>query len=276
MERSPITIEPQQEDEISIQRKIDQLRERADAGGFSNFKPFKRGAFKWSKDGDVNSPDMACIHNAMTGGFVVDDESFYETLDDNLKIIEGKFSNTKTRREILAMSVQSVLFDYFGIFGDGKRRIEIYESLDDWNDELLSIKRFHKEKNTAECLERSAVTQNLNAFLGVDSFMLAGSCDIAEHRKGESHAFNIIKDDDGYAIFDSTNPFWTRKDGQIVKASPALYSISRNDLDRLLRGEGVSVEHVDFILDENDQRQNGEKTIRVYRTMNLAGVEVAI
>lgn len=177
------------------------------------------------------------------------------------------------------MTVQSVIIDYFGVGGNHKRRNALYDSLG--MDDVASVRAFNKEKNVATCAERSAVVQNLYAFLGLDSYMVAGECDLSEHTKGELHAFTLLKDEDGYAIFDATNPFITKNiDGDIVGIAPAIYAITEENVRLLLEGDesGISVVHHNYVIDISGEKKVSSTEVRVYRVVkeNLCYIKYVI
>jgi hypothetical protein len=266
LERYTVPEDSITESQVNIKEKIESFRLSADKKGFSKESPFKKGAFVWTQDEDKILTEAALIiPNGLSGFLTIDDESLYPKVEETRDDILKKFEKETNRRKN-AMIVQAVLIDYFGISGNHERRRDLYDSLD--IDDVASIKAFNKEKNVAACAERSAVVQNLYAFLGLKSYMIAGECDINEHSKGELHAFTLIKDEDGYAIFDSTNPIITKdNNGETVGLAPAVYTISREQLNILLQGDqsGVSVIHNNFEIDAFGEKKVVSTEIRVYR-----------
>lgn len=249
-----------------LEERIESFRLSADKKGFSKGSPFKKGAFAWTQDENKLLTEAALIMpNGLSGFLTIDDESLYPKVEKTREIISKKFEKETNRRKN-AMTVQSVLIDYFGMSGDHKRREDLYSSLG--IDDVASIRAFNIEKNVAACVERSSVVQNLYAFLGLESYMVAGECDLNEHTKGELHAFTLIKDEDGYAIFDSTNPIITRNiKGEIVGLAPAVYAISQEQLNILTQGDqsGVSVTHDSFEIDVSTKKKVVSTEVRVYR-----------
>lgn len=184
--------------------------------------------------------------------FKLDDKSFYRTVIDYIKEIDSKKikQGDKINHNYIMNIIQCTLINYFGIKGNESRRIALYNSKDDVenDDNILSIKDF-KGNNTAMCLERSAVAQNILAFLGYNPMMVMGFLSNKKGIVNEGHAFNCIIRNEKGMLVDFTNPIC--KDGEYCGV--AQYPIKKEKLQEFMKGKGqIEVQY------KNLYTENGE------------------
>lgn len=184
--------------------------------------------------------------------FKVDDKSFYKTIIDYVKKVDNNRikQGDKINHNYIMSAIQCTIIDYFGMRGNENRRNVLYNSKDDIEngDDTLSIKDF-KRNNTAMCLERSAVAQNMLAFLGYNPMMIMGFLSNKKGIVNEGHAFNCIIRNGKGMLVDFTNPIC--KDGQYYRV--AQYPIKEETLQEFMKGKGkIDVQY------KNLYTENGE------------------
>lgn len=91
-----------------------------------------------------------------------------------------------------------------------------------------------KGTGLAVCVEKSALAQNLSAFLGYDGYMMMSShCEFPQSDNSDGHAYNVLVTHRGASIYDSTNPIVVHdEDGAYVRTYPALYRLTLESGER--------------------------------------------
>lgn len=121
-----------------------------------------------------------------------------------------------------------------------------------------------KGTNSALCVERSALAQNIMKLCGLDSSIMYGDC--VSRGKKEAHCWNSIYDKDGnILIVDFSNIVYCYKDGCFFGRCPYLIPISKEDL---LNNDVLEV--VDYHY-ENGKRvkDNENRKYAIGRTLNI-------
>ncbi len=78
---------------------------------------------------------------------------------------------------------------------------------------------------SAQCVERSALAQNIMKLCGYNSSIMYGDCESRGHNEG--HCWNSIYDKDGnILIIDFSNTVYSYKDGKVFKREPYSYAVS--------------------------------------------------
>lgn len=179
-------------------------------------------------------------------GFVLDDREYYRDIVDYIRNANEK---TAYNNNYIMMVIQCKIAQYLGIIGNELNRNKLYDSAVNFEDEeqefiskTLSIKDF-QNNGTAMCVERSAMAQNILAFLGYDPMLVMGYISSDKGVTNEAHAYNCIIRDGKAMLVDFTNPIY--KDGMIYRA--ATFPIDGESLEKLKKGFGnVEVVHNDF------------------------------
>jgi hypothetical protein len=129
--------------------------------------------------------------------------------------------------------------DYFGDYSNIEERMDNYPDIDFIQDGIPIGKVSDlKGKNSAMCVERAMVAQNLLKLFGINSYYKCSG--IVKNDKKEVHSYNVVEFDGKYYIFDATMP--TLKDEEI---SPLVAEISKEAFEELIQvrtREGMSVE----------------------------------
>ncbi len=152
--------------------------------------------------------------------------------------------------EVLTRAVLNTVCDYFGDYSNIDTRLDYYPDEDIIGDDVEIGKVSNlKGKNCAMCVERAMLSQNLLKSLGLKSYYKASQ--ITKNGKTEVHAYNLIKNNDKYYIFDATIP--TEKEGVMT---PLITEIPKEVFDKIkspLQKEGYSVvvEHYNPLRDED-------------------------
>lgn len=136
--------------------------------------------------------------------------------------------------EHLCYLVYEIVTDYFGYNYNLEKRLQIFKTIDEvQNTEISTIKGM----NVAMCTERAMLSHNLLKFIGIDSTLKISS--IKADNKTEIHAYNLIKNDDEYFIFDATLPKMENN-----SVTPLVTDISKDAYDLMKDGSyssGASV-----------------------------------
>ena len=136
--------------------------------------------------------------------------------------------------------VMETITRYFGDFSKANERLSYFP-----DQETVSYDGVKQgtiadiaHKNAAICVERSMLSQNLLKTLGIDvTFKMGGF--INNSGKPDGHAFNVIRDNDRYYIYDSTQP--TLREGIV---SPIVAEIPKEVYDAIIEprsNNGISV-----------------------------------
>ncbi len=198
-------------------------------------------------------------------GFILDDNKIYEIL---IKNIQGN-NDIRYPGDILQIIQQSI-DEYFGGLSfpqDEQNRQKLLEKLFNESDYICphSIAEY-RNNHTALCTERSAIAQNLIAFLGGDSYCVMGHLSDNDGFTNMNHAYTIIKDKEFESgmLIDFTNPIIRSSTNEkyVYKSG-----IKRKDeLDRFLSGNSaISISRPEFCM------RNGTefiKTIQSYYSYN--------
>ena len=171
--------------------------------------------------------------------FKLDDKSIYKSLIDWFKKADEKYI---TNNSYIMDIIQCVIINYFGYHGYDKNRNALYDSKDSVDSDELSISDF-KRNETAMCLERSAVGQNLLSFLGYDPMLIYGYLPSDKGKNSECHAYNCIILKEKAVLVDFTNPIY--KDGAFYHT--ALYKVDGKQLSDFMKGKAqIEVKHKDY------------------------------
>lgn len=166
--------------------------------------------------------------------FRMDDTSFYKSV---IKLIqkakpERIVKDGKINNNYIMNIIQYSIINYLGLHSSEAKRNELYNSKADIDDEPLSIRDF-KQNGTAMCVERSAMAQNILAFLGYNPMMIFGYISNEKGNINEGHAYNCIIRDGKAMLIDFTNPIM--KDNKYYK--PAIYPIDNEKLEDFKKGK---------------------------------------
>lgn len=141
------------------------------------------------------------------GGFLLNDNSIYEILINNLK----SQKDIQSLGDIL-QSIQSSIDEYFGglaLEENEENRRNLYSEIENKYDEFepYSISEY-RNNNTALCAERAAIAQNMLAFLGADTYYMVGHLSRNDGMTNLNHAYNCIVDKEygSGIVVDFTNP----------------------------------------------------------------------
>lgn len=169
-------------------------------------------------------------------------------------ILEKKLSNLENNKfEDLMKYVAETIQEYFGDYSNVSSRLENFPDEDE-------VEMFSKErgkvsdlqgKNTAACVERAMLSQNLLKYIskklpGLESYFKETGIKIQRDEDKptlEAHAFNLVAYNGKYYIFDSTIPKGTKDNLQpIVAELPEHVFTSLVESRRI--GYAVELEHV--------------------------------
>lgn len=176
--------------------------------------------------------------------FRMDDTSFYKSVIDYIKKAkpESIMRDGKINNNYIMNIVQCSIINYLGLHSSESRRNALYNSRADIDDEPLSISDF-KQNGTAMCVEKSAMAQNILAFLGYNPMMIFGYLSNEKGITNEGHAYNCIIRNGKAMLIDFTNPIM--KDGKYHK--PAMFSIDSDKLEDFKKGKAqIEVTHRDL------------------------------
>ena len=118
---------------------------------------------------------------------------------------------------------------------------------------------------SAQCVERSALAQNIMKLCGYNSSIMYGDCE--SRGQNEGHCWNSIYDKDGnILIIDFSNTVYSYKDGKFFKREPYSYALSSIDY---LTQDGL-LELPDYHY-ENGKRiwDNKNRKYAIGKTMNI-------
>lgn len=118
---------------------------------------------------------------------------------------------------------------------------------------------------SAQCVERSALAQNIMKLCGYNSSIMYGDCE--SRGQNEGHCWNAIYDkDDNILIVDYSNTVYSFKDGQFVKKEPYSYAVSNVDY---LAQDGI-LEMPDYHYENGKRvRDNKNRKYAVGKTMSM-------
>ena len=125
-------------------------------------------------------------------------DELYAILQEEIK------KSDKTFYKIMNI-IYKIVTNYFGTFENISKRTSNYKTDDERkNDDEIGTISSLKGQNAGMCVEKAIVSQNLLKYLGLESYYKAST--IINNGKTEGHAYNIIKYDNKYYIFDATMP----------------------------------------------------------------------
>lgn len=164
-------------------------------------------------------------------------------IDEVYEIIRKKIPNIENMsiNEICSIIFKTV-YEYFGGFENVGERMKNYKDWDfvESEDDYGKISDL-KGKNSAMCMERAALSQNLLIDLGIKSIYKSST--ILINDKKAAHAYNLIEYNDEYYIFDATIP--TVDDTNTI--TPLVAKISKEEFELmsmpLFYGCSVIVSH---------------------------------
>ena len=214
-------------------------------------------------------PDAKIQRSPMVDPFTLDDPDMYKALFNSIADFrKNEGWKDVDLRVMMPEVVQYAISSYFGnSLGSPsveRRNQEFYLDQSAENEKpTISIAEV-KGKGIAVCAEKAAMAQNLWTFAGLDSSLIMADCS-GDSGKSELHAYNILKTEKGYFIYDPTNPRVVL-DGEnhLQSTSAAVYPISSEDFLKLQQGGEVMVQHDDRFVDGHGSMTEKPST-RIYR-----------
>lgn len=183
-------------------------------------------------------------------GFKLDDYNYYNEL---VRVIRQADDNRVTNNNFIMDAIQRRIMIYLGMGASEEKRENIFNSsFENGTFEDISIKDF-KGKNAAMCVERSAMGQNMLAFLGYDPMMVYGRY---SDEKGANigHAYNCIFRSKSSMLIDFSNPTYGVVDGKLSYLKPSVYKIDLDQTNDLKKGDAViEVDHVDYNIEDGNK-----------------------
>ncbi len=118
---------------------------------------------------------------------------------------------------------------------------------------------------SAQCVERSALAQNIMKLCGYNSSIMYGDCE--SRGQNEGHCWNSIYDKDGnILIIDFSNTVYSYKDGQFFRREPYAYAVSSTDY---LAQDGL-LEMPDYHYENGKRvRDNKNRKYAIGKEMNM-------
>jgi hypothetical protein len=201
---------------------------------------------------------MEVVRNLMCDPLVIDDPELYNDFLKEIEKFKGMDSfKDKPLKDIILNIVQWTIMEYFGNYVASKNTDSLNQKI--YNDHSssdgpISIKDF-KGRGIAVCAEKAAAAQNLLAFSGMRSDLIAShGCRLPADKKPSGHYYILIHGPEGEIIYDPTNPrILYGSDDSIKSLLPATYAITDEQMKSLLSKGSVVVEHKDGKEDENSQ-----------------------
>ena len=140
--------------------------------------------------------------------------------------------------EDYSICMMKTIQDYFGDYSNIDERMDNYPDLDYIQDGLPMGKVSDlRGKNSAMCVERAALSQNLLTSIGINRFFKTSG--IIKNENKEVHSYNLIEYQGKYYIFDSSMP--NLIDDQV---NPLIAEINKESFDLLsspISDLGISV-----------------------------------
>lgn len=205
-------------------------------------------------------PEMKIRRNMIVDPFVVDDPDLYADLFKTVREFkEAEGWKERSLREIVPSAVQWTLSKYFGNVAAGSntemQNREFYLDHSSVDSSSVSAKEL-KGKGFAVCAEKAAAAQNLLAFVGMESDLIASSgCRIPVEAEEDAHYYILIHGPKREMIYDPTNPRMTLdKDGRITNYSPAMYPVTQEQAQQLVSGGSITIEHTDDKINADGQQ----------------------
>lgn len=218
-------------------------------------------------------PDSSIRRSYMVDPFRVDDDSIYEEMFSVIKKFkEHPGWKDMSIRSIMPFIIQHTVVNYFGNIASNsetERNNEVfYVEHDDPNMPEISIKEL-KSKKIAVCAEKSAVSENLASFMGLESYLIVSNTfkgNPDDNEKGALHAYNIWKTTKGHFIYDPTNPMLNleKETNKILSYNPAVYPITGEEFKKIKEGGTVIVKSEGKVSDSERSIHEIKTTERVY------------
>ncbi len=212
-------------------------------------------------------PRMEVRRNLLVDPIVVDDPALYRGFISAVqKFRRADGWKERSLREITPAALQWALADYFGNVGAApeteRKNREFYLNHVAPDSQQISISEF-KGKGYSVCTEKGAAAQNLLAFVGLESDLIAADgCHIPAEAQESAHYYILLHAPRGEMIFDPTNPkLLNDENGHLVHFMPAMYPVTAEQVSLLLAGKSVTVVHADgrrgadgSVVDERQER----------------------
>lgn len=188
-------------------------------------------------------------------------------IDELYGVLKDKIEERKPETfSDLSECIFGVVHEYFGDYSNIAERMENYPDLDYISDgvEIGKVSNL-KGKNSAMCVERAMVSQNLLNFLGIKSFYKSSG--ILNNGKSEVHSYNLVEYDGKYYVFDATIP--TLVDGVInplIAEIPfEVYEMISNPKSSI--GYSIEVSHYNPLRNEDKHivYDSGRKQVFTYQ-----------
>ncbi len=215
-------------------------------------------------------PEAKIQRSPMVEPLQLDDPAVYEVMFETIKEFKDHQGwKDKPLRSMMPEIIQHSLSKYFGnqigwADTESKNRQFYFEHSDSPESKPISLSEI-RGKGLAVCAEKAALAQNLVTFAGLESHLVMSNCKLYGE-KPELHAFNILKTENGYFIYDPTNPSITlnKNDNSLKNSSAAIYKISDEDFEKIERGEEIDVVHTDYVSD-SEGNSVGKNQTRTYK-----------
>lgn len=155
------------------------------------------------------------------------------------EMLKSKLNKDVIGIEEICEKVFEVVWEYFGDYSKISERLSYYNDLDEIeSDKDIGRVSNLRGKNSAMCVERAMLSQNLLKSLGIESYYKQSQ--IIKNGDIDTHAYNIISHNNKYYIFDSAIP--TLKNG---KVNPLVAEIPREAYEQIISSDpwvGCSIE----------------------------------
>ena len=155
------------------------------------------------------------------------------------EMLKSKLNKDVIGIEEICEKVFEVVWEYFGDYSKISERLSYYNDLDEIeSDKDIGRVSNLRGKNSAMCVERAMLAQNLLRSLGINSAYKQSQ--IIKDGKVDAHAYNVIANDGKYFVFDATIP--TLKNGKI---SPLVGEIPQDAYEQIVSPDawiGCSIE----------------------------------
>ncbi len=216
---------------------------------------------------DFIQADTEVKRSLLVDGFNINDPAIYDELLKSFANFHHQW-NKPNMRSIVGPSIIYALGNYFGnhISTDAteSKNREYYMDRSSVDSETINLQELKGQK-LAVCAEKASVAHNYLKFLGINSHLIFSTdCKLGDSNDG--HAYICFATKNGKFIFDPTNPAITENaDGSINSVNPAIYKISDEDYEHLLKRDGqqVTVQHSNQVFDGKEYKPK-EPAVRVY------------
>ncbi len=161
-------------------------------------------------------------------------------VSDAYKILKERISKLNSSDfSLVATEVFNTVCDYFGDYSNIDSRMDNYPDQDSIAYDHVEMGKVSnlKGQNSAMCVERAMLAQNLLINLGYKSYYKAS--EIIKNEKSEVHAYNLLDIGDKYYLFDATIP--TEINGEMTPLITELPKEVFEEITSPLCKEGYSV-----------------------------------